>query len=86
MNFKLLILFLLVFSLVSCLNGKIVTINGEGIDSDYFNDVYDSAREKARKDIESKTGKKVITGKNAKRLNLLNKHSPQKHLALQRLL
>ena len=40
MNFKLLILFLLVFSLVSCLNGKIVTINGEGIDSDYFNDVY----------------------------------------------
>src|SRR3989344_7894523 len=41
MNFKLLILFLLVFSLVSCLNGNIlVTIEGNEIDSDYFNDVY----------------------------------------------
>ena len=27
----------------------------------------------ARKEIESKTGKKIITGKNAKKLSMLNK-------------
>ncbi|PIU37420.1 hypothetical protein COT02_00970 [Candidatus Roizmanbacteria bacterium CG07_land_8_20_14_0_80_34_15] len=32
----------------------------------------------ARKDIENKTGKKVITGKNAKRLNLLNRQKTKK--------